>query len=108
MARGRLQEELVERTEMFSDRCVAVAEQLDRDGRFRRLVEQLAASGSSVGANVAEAEQAMSRSDFLKCMAIATKEIAETRFSLRLCIRRGWISAVSLQPLLSRSWKNFA
>jgi len=50
----------------------------------------------------------MSRSDFLKCMAIATKEIAETRFSLRLCIRRGWISAVSLQPLLSRSWKNFA
>lgn len=101
MAAGRLKLEFVERTESFSDRCVAVAEQLEKDGRFRRIVEQLAASGSSVGANIAEADQAMSRSDFVKCMCIASKELAETRFWLRLCIRRGWVKEKSLEPLLN-------
>lgn len=100
MAAGRLKAELLERTESFSDRCVAVAEQLERDGRFRRIVEQLAASGSSVGANIAEADQAMSRSDFIKCMCIANKELAETRFWLRLCLRRGWLKVEKLDPLL--------
>jgi len=49
---------------------------LDRGGKFRRIIEQLAASGSSVGANLAEADQAMSRRDFRKCLAIAAKELA--------------------------------
>ena len=53
MAKGRLKPEFVERVEAFSDFCVAVAEQLDQDGRFRRIVEQFAASGSAAGANIA-------------------------------------------------------
>jgi four helix bundle protein len=101
MGKGRLRTEFVERSEAFSDRCVAVAEQLDADGRFRRIVEQLAASGSSVGANLAEADEAMSRNDFRKSLAIATKELAETRFWLRLAIRRGWLEKTRLDPLLT-------
>ena len=98
--KGRLQPELLDRTESFSDRCVGVAEQLQADGRFSRIVEQLAASGSSVGANCAEADQAMSRKDFRKCLAIVAKELAETRFWLRLTLRRNWLTHTRLDPLL--------
>ncbi len=101
MARGRLQTEFLERVEVFSDRCVAVAEQLAADGRFLRITEQLAASGSSVGANLAEADEAMSVKDFRKHLAIATKELAETRFWLRLCIRRDWLSEARLTTLIA-------
>ena len=101
VAKGRLKSEFVERVEVFCDRCVAVAEQLDQDGRFRRIVEQLAASGSSVGANISEASEAMSTKDFRKSMSIAAKELVETRFWIRLVIRRGWIPENRLQPLMS-------
>lgn len=92
--------DFVERVEGFSDRCLAVAEQLDAERRFARVVGQLVGSGTSVGANVAEADQAMSTADFRKCLSIAIKELAETRFWLCLCIRRNWIADVKLQPLL--------
>jgi four helix bundle protein len=98
---GRLRAEFIERSELFSDRCVAVAEQLEQDGRFSRLVQQLAAAGSSVGANVAEANEAMSRNDFRKHMAIVAKELAETRFWLRLAVKRGWMTQKRLDPLQS-------
>ncbi|MBY0312341.1 MAG: four helix bundle protein [Phycisphaerales bacterium] len=100
MGKGRLQPEFLERTEAFCDRCVAVAEQLAADGRFVRIVEQLAASGSSFGANVAEATEAMSVKDFRKCLSIAMKELAETRFWLRLSVRRGWITEARVQDLM--------
>ncbi len=101
MGKGRLKPEFIERTELFSDRCIAVAEQLQADGRFPRVVDQLAGTGSSVGANIAEASEAMSLKDFRKCLAIAIKELAETRFWLRIVIRRGWLSEARLAPLLS-------
>ena len=100
MGKGRLKTDFLERAEAFSDRAVAVAEQLDKDGRFRRIVEQLAASGSAVGANLAEADEAMSDRDFRKCLTIAIKEMAETRFWLRLAIRRAWLTPARLDPLL--------
>lgn len=101
MGKGRLRPEFVERVEVFSDRCVAVAEQLAEDRRFPRLVEQIAASGSSVGANVAEADEAMSVADFRKCLGISMKELVETRFRLRLAIRRGWLTEKRLESLLA-------
>lgn len=101
MGKGQLQPEFVERCEAFSDRCVALAEQLDRDGRFRRIVEQLAAAGASVAANIAEADEAMSRRDFRKSMAIAKKELVETRFWIRLAIRREWVAQTRLDLLVA-------
>lgn len=101
MAKGRLKPEFLQRTEAFADRCLAVAEQLLLDGRMSRIVEQLAASGCSVGANVAEANEALSVKDFRKCLGIACKELVETRFWLGLFVRRGWITAARLDPLLT-------
>lgn len=44
------------------------------------LSKQLLRSGTSVGANVAEAEQAQSRPDFVSKMNIALKETSETKY----------------------------
>ena len=48
------------------------------------LAKQLLRSGTSIGANVAEAQQAQSRADFISKMNIALKETAETNYWLRL------------------------
>lgn len=46
--------------------------------------KQLLRSGTSIGANVEEAEAGQSRKDFLAKMYIAAKEARETRYWLRL------------------------
>jgi len=43
----------------------------------------------------------MSSKDFRKCLAIAAKELAETRFWLRLAIRREWLPQSRVDPLLA-------
>lgn len=58
-------------------------------------------SGTSVGANVFEADEAMTKADFVKCLCIACKEINETRFWLRFVARRGWVKADRLTSLES-------
>lgn len=77
---ARLQESLLERIESFCDRTIHVAQSLEQAGVSRRIVDQLIGSGTSVGANLFEADEAMSRSDFLKSCSIAAKELNETRF----------------------------
>ena len=48
------------------------------------LSKQLMRSGTSIGANVCEAQQAQSRPDFLAKLCIALKEAVETDYWLRL------------------------
>ncbi|MDD5055991.1 MAG: four helix bundle protein [Candidatus Peribacteraceae bacterium] len=48
------------------------------------LSKQLLRSGTSIGANIEEAQQAQSRKDFLSKMSIALKESFETDYWLRL------------------------
>ena len=46
---------------------------------------QLLKSGTSIGANIKEAQNAESRADFIHKMEIAAKELEETKYWLRLC-----------------------
>ena len=46
--------------------------------------KQLLRSGTSIGANVAEALQGQSRADFISKMSIALKETTETEYWLKL------------------------
>ena len=101
MGKGRLKPEFLERTEGFADRCLQVADQLQADRRFTRVIDQLAGCGSAVGANLSEADEAMSVKDFRKCLSIAIKELAETRYWFRLIARRKWIPQSRLEPLLA-------
>lgn len=96
---GRLQDEFLVRVEQFADNVLDIAEALAKQGRPRRIVSQIIGSGTSVGANVFEADEAMSRPDFCKCLNVAIKELNETRFWIRLIVRRGRITVESLQPV---------
>lgn len=46
---------------------------------------QLLKSGTSIGANIHEAQNAESRADFIHKIKIATKELEETKYWLILC-----------------------
>lgn len=48
------------------------------------LSKQLLRSGTSIGANIAEANQAQSRADFVSKLSIALKEAVETQYWLNL------------------------
>lgn len=96
---GRLKPEMLTRIDEFSDRVLDVVDVLEKQGRPRRVIEQLAGCGPSVGANLCETDEAMSRPDFVKTLCIVLKELNETRYWLRLIGRRDWIKQARLQPL---------
>ncbi len=49
------------------------------------IARQLQKSGTSIGANVKEAQNCESRADFIHKIKIAAKEAEETEYWLRLC-----------------------
>lgn len=65
------------------------------------LSKQLLRSGTSVGANVAEAEQAQSRPDFVSKMNIALKETSETKYWIKLLKATDFLSEKESSSLLS-------
>ncbi len=100
---GRLQSELLDRVVSFSDRVVRLAEKLTDDGRSRRVIDQIIAAGTSVGANTYEADEALSRADFAKCIGIVLKELNECRFWLALIERRSWATPAQLSELAAET-----
>jgi len=100
---GRLELELLDRIEHWCDRVLSVSDTLEKQGRSRRITDQIIGSGTSVGANIFEADEAMSTKDFIKCTAIALKELNETRFWIRLITRQSWIAPDRLESFLDET-----
>ncbi len=96
---GRIDPELLDRIVAFSDRCVALGEHLQEQRRSFRVIDQLIAAGTAVGANCYEADEALSRRDFCKCVGIAIKELNETRFWFEILMRWDWVTEDRLAPL---------
>ncbi len=63
---------------------VSYCEILEKNKRFV-VANQLLKSGTSIGANVREAQNAESITDFLHKMKIAAKEVEETEYWLLIC-----------------------
>ena len=68
----------------FAKRVVQASQFLRETKGEYVLSKQLLRSGTSIGANVSEAQYASSRKDFLNKMYIALKECAETLYWLEL------------------------
>ena len=68
----------------FAVRIVNLYKYIINEKREFVLSKQLLRSGTSIGANVAEAERAQSRADFAAKMSVALKESNETLYWLRL------------------------
>ena len=60
---------------------------------------QLGRSGTSIGANIREAQFAQSKSDFISKLQIALKEANESRYWLALLKRTGYLDAQQYQAL---------
>ena len=68
----------------FAIRIVNLYKYLCRMKKEFVLSKQLLRAGTSIGANVAESQQAQSRADFIAKLSIALKETSETKYWLRL------------------------
>lgn len=70
------------------------------DHREYVLSKQLLRSGTSIGANVEEAQQAQSRRDFAAKCSIALKEAYESHYWMRLMRDSCYISKERAKPIL--------
>ncbi len=87
------QNEIVDLSFCFAVRIVKLANYLKKEKREFTLSDQLLRAGTSIGANVTEAQDAQSRKDFISKLSISLKEAKETRYWLRLLIETQYLSA---------------
>ena len=76
----------------FAVRIVELYKYLTKAKQEYILAKQLLRCGTSIGANVAEAEKGQTRADFNAKMNIAMKEANETYYWLRLLSRTGYLT----------------
>jgi four helix bundle protein len=82
----------------FALQIMGLARMLKMEKEYE-LSSQLWRSGTSIGANVEEAQAGQSRADFMAKMAIASKESRETLYWLRLADKGKIISAAEIAPV---------
>lgn len=75
---------ILNKTIAFSLLLIEYCELLETQKKFV-IARQLLKSGTSIGANVHEAQNAESKLDFIHKFKIAAKEIEETKYWLVLC-----------------------
>ena len=93
--------EIVERTFEFAVRIVKLAAYLTKQRVPRLLVGQLLASGTSIGANTAEAQGAVSKREFANKLAIAMREANETVYWLRLLVASETVAPAKVELLIT-------
>ncbi len=92
--------DITDRTFDFAVRIVKLSQVLDESpGTNRTLANQLLRAGTSIGANVEEAQAAQSRKDFISKMSISSKEARETFYWLRILIASDIMPEQKLTPL---------
>ena len=75
---------IVDLTFTFSLKIIEFTELLESKRKYN-LANQLFRAGTSIGANVNEAQNAESKKDFVHKMKVAAKECDESTYWLRLC-----------------------
>ena len=85
----------------FSVRIVRLSRYLYEAKREYVLSRQLLRAGTSIGANVAEAQQAQSRADFISKISIALKEAAESKYWLRLLFATDYLTQPEFDSIFS-------
>ena len=85
----------------FSVRIVNLYKYLTTARQEYVMSKQLLRSGTSIGANVCEAQQAQSPMDFLSKMSIALKEAYETDYWLRLLQKTEYLNKDEYNSIIS-------
>jgi four helix bundle protein len=79
-----------------------------KDGAAWVLGKQYLKAGTSIGANIQEAQSGESKSDFIHKYGIAKKEARESLYWLRLMSESGMVPRRRLQPLIKETEEVFA
>lgn len=83
---SNFREEFYKRLIVFAVKLVKFCSKLRKDRDFWVIADQLLDSGTSVGANVAEAKSASSKRDYVKFFEISLKSANETIYWLTVII----------------------
>lgn len=91
---------IVKLTLDFALEIIAYTELFEEQRKYV-IARQLLKSGTSIGANVRESQNAESKTDFIHKMKIAAKEVDETEYWLTLCeLSPNYLSPVGLKEKL--------
>ena len=92
---------LKEKSKRFAIRVVNLCRILKEDKKEFEISKQLIRSGTSIGANIREAEHAQSRSDFLHKRSIALKEANETEYWLEILHETNYLTDEQFKSIFS-------
>ncbi len=95
--------EICDRTRAFALRIIKLYQALEKNSVGRILGKQLLRSGTSIGANVEEAQAGQSQADFISKMSVALKEARETHYWLTLILEAEIFPATRLDPILTET-----
>ena len=84
---------LIDKSLAFASRIIKLHRYLVKDKKEAVISKQLVRSGTSIGANINEANYGQSKADFISKLHIALKETAETEYWLKLLIMSEYLSA---------------
>jgi four helix bundle protein len=108
--------DLEERTARFGEAVIDFAKEIQQNAVTNRLISQLIRAATSVGANYVEADDAVSKKEFLKSIGTCRKEARETKHFLRMIVRAVlelkpqartlWTEAKELHLIFSKIWRN--
>lgn len=82
---------LIDKSIAFAARIIKLHKYLIKTQKETVISKQIVRSGTSIGANINEANYGQSRADFIAKLHIALKEAAETEYWLRLLLASAYI-----------------
>lgn len=92
---------LIDKSIVFASRIVKLHQYLIKTKKDAIISKQIVRSGTSIGANINEANYGQSKADFISKLHIALKETAETEYWLKLLIMSEYITEDMGKSLLA-------
>ncbi len=83
----------------FAKQIVVLCRDIKQNCRESVLTNQLLRSGTSIGANIHEAQYAQGTKDFVSKFEISLKEVYETEYWLELLYETGYIKEETYKPI---------
>ena len=90
---------LRDRSKEFAKQIVILCRTIKQDHRESVLTNQLLRSGTSIGANIHEAQYAQGTKDFISKFEISLKEVYETEYWLELLFETGYMAEQTYRPI---------
>ena len=91
---------LIDKSVAFAARIVKLHQYLIKSKKELIISKQIVRSGTSIGANINEANYGQSKADFISKMYIALKETAETEYWIKLLYMSEYLDEKTSDSLL--------